>query len=163
MGVRVPPFAPRLPRVSAANAVLNALSRINLCRAVCGFGIHRSTSTTKRWGGIAAISGRPVQPHKISQTTQAASLVRIAGLFDLDGLAGGNRADAFEFPEQRPSACAILSLMAIFRQSPSANYSPAKPSVDGIEKGRFTVVLTKVPEHDPSQLFLDYIFCLGRN
>jgi len=35
--------------------------------------------------------------------------------------------------------------------------------VDGIEKSRFNVVFTEVPEHNSPKLFLEYIFGLCRN
>jgi hypothetical protein len=41
----------------------------------------------------------------------------MAGLFDLGGLVGGHRANAFESPIQhRTSACGVLSVIAMFRQ-----------------------------------------------
>lgn len=62
-------------------------------------------------------SGRVVQLRKVSQATKTASLVGMASLFDLDGLVGGHRTNAFESPIQHcPPARGILSEMGISRQ-----------------------------------------------
>jgi hypothetical protein len=92
------------------NAFFTTVSRIGLSRRFCGVKCSCPTSTKESWGAIPPLSGRLVQPRKVSQTTKAASLVGMASLFDLDGLVGGYRAMAFESPVQhRPPAYGVLS------------------------------------------------------
>jgi hypothetical protein len=78
-------------------------------RRFCGIRGSCPTSTKKSWGAIPPLSGRPVQPRKVSQITKAASLVGMASLFDLDVLVGGHRANALESPvQQRSPAYGVL-------------------------------------------------------
>lgn len=55
----------------------------------------------------------------------------MASLFDLDGLVGGHRANAFESRVQhRPPAYVVLSVMAILQQIAAAARTRVLPSAE---------------------------------
>ena len=114
--------------ITIRNALLATVARIGLSRRPRRFRCCCPTSTEKSRGAIPAFSGRLVQPREVSQAAKATSLVGMASLFDLDGLAGERRVHAFESPVQHhPSAFGILSVMAMFQQLSLWKTYPAKP------------------------------------